>query len=284
MKKEKIMMRLSLDLETFQAHLKRLQRKDYDIHQLDVELLQEKTRDIYDQLFELANTLKKPLPFETVSIPEKETVINKEIKEDKAIVEEEPKAVKPEAAPVESISEPEQPIIEKPDAEPKNEMPLPPPEIIIEPKPEPIVQVEAPKPTPIVEVPKPIIPPAVQSPRMDIPEEKSKSTIDLFSDAAEATVSDQYTKHEEPSLAEKMQRANFTDLRQEIGINEKFLFINELFGGDLGRYNATIDDLNEQKTAAGINAYLIELKVSNQWQDENEAFQKLKTLLDRKLS
>ena len=72
------------------------------------------------------------------------------------------------------------------------------------------------------------------------------------------------------------------DLRQAIGINEKFLFINGLFNGDLGRYNKAIDEFNELSTKEGVNAHFLELKIHNQWSDDNEGVVKLKALLDRK--
>lgn len=72
------------------------------------------------------------------------------------------------------------------------------------------------------------------------------------------------------------------DLRQSIGINEKFLFINELFNGDMGRYNKAIDELNELKTLKGAEIFLLELKVQNQWDSELDAFLKLKDLTERK--
>ncbi len=277
MKKEKIMMSLGMDLETFQAHLKRFQRKGYELHQLDVELMLQKTRDIYDQLMDLELEMGDTA-VEEKAAPEQPKIIEKEV-----IAE--PKAVEPPVVKEAAIEVPKPEI-----TPPKEVIEAPIPEVVekAEVIPEPI-QKEVPPVKEVVEVtppPTPVAEVKEQSPppQEEAEEESPKNTIDLFSASAEATVSDQFNKPEEKSLAEKMQHAQVSDLRQEIGINEKFLFINELFGGDLGRYNKTIDELNELTTNAGIQAFLIELKVANQWQDDNEAYLKLKALLDRKLA
>jgi len=80
-----------------------------------------------------------------------------------------------------------------------------------------------------------------------------------------------------------MQKSQISNIREAIGINDKFLFINELFNGDLGRYNKIIDDINELPTKKGVETYLLELKIQFQWADDNEAFLKLRELIERKL-
>ena len=66
--------------------------------------------------------------------------------------------------------------------------------------------------------------------------------------------------------------------------NEKFLFINELFNGDMTRYNKILDEINEFTTSKGVETYILELKVQSQWGDDNEAYHKLKELCERKLN
>lgn len=45
-------------------------------------------------------------------------------------------------------------------------------------------------------------------------------------------------------LASRLQRQPITNLATAIGLNDKFLFINELFGGSSEAYNRAIDELN----------------------------------------
>ena len=251
MKKEKIILQLGVEIDTFKAHIQRLKKEDYTLHQLDVELLQQKTRQLYDMLFELENVVK---PQDIVS-PKPVTVKEKELKEEKKSIEpqrQKPTEEKPEKP--KSIAQPEETIIEKPAVEP----PQPPPE-------EPLTAPKEEKMQPSPE-------------QTDVP----KSNFDLFSESGTATIGDQFTGSDEQNLADKMQGGRVSDLRQSIGINEKFLFINELFNGDMGRYNKAVDELNELKTLQGAETFLLELKVQNQWENDLDAYLKLKDLTERK--
>ncbi len=87
---------------------------------------------------------------------------------------------------------------------------------------------------------------------------------------------------EDKSLAAKLQQNPIRDLKSVIGINDKFLFVNELFGGSMEKYNKSIDNLNDLKTLNGALIYLNELKIELQWNSSNEAYQKLKELVSRK--
>ena len=87
---------------------------------------------------------------------------------------------------------------------------------------------------------------------------------------------------EDHSLAAKLQQTPGRDLKSVIGINDKFLFVNELFGGSMEKYNKSIENLNDLKTLNGAMIYLNELKIELQWNSSNEAYQKLKDLISRK--
>ena len=87
---------------------------------------------------------------------------------------------------------------------------------------------------------------------------------------------------EDFTLADKLQQNPLHDLKSAIGINDKFLFVNELFGGSMEKYNKSIENLNDLKTLNGAMIYLNELKIELQWNSSNEAYQKLKELVSRK--
>ena len=84
------------------------------------------------------------------------------------------------------------------------------------------------------------------------------------------------------SLAAKFQQNPVRDLKSVIGINDKFLFVNELFGGSMEKYTKSIENLNDLKTLNGAMIYLNELKIELQWNSSNEAYKKLSDLISRK--
>ena len=72
------------------------------------------------------------------------------------------------------------------------------------------------------------------------------------------------------------------NLRSSIGINDKFLFVNELFGGSMEKYNRSIGNLDDVKTLNGALIYLNELRIELQWNSNNEAYKKLLEMVHHK--
>jgi hypothetical protein len=119
-----------------------------------------------------------------------------------------------------------------------------------------------------------------------------KSTVDLFS--AHSTVADKFKDEKksindklfgantDKSLAAKLQKNPIKDLKAAIGINEKFKFINELFEGNLQKYNDGITKLNAFKNSDDAIAFLSSLKSEFSWNENTEAFQELNDLVQRR--
>jgi hypothetical protein len=107
-------------------------------------------------------------------------------------------------------------------------------------------------------------------PHLDLPEEEPE------------TLGDKLQQEEDHSLAAKLQHGSLSDLRSAIGINDKFLLVNELFGGSMEKYNKSIDNLNDLKTLNGALVYMNELRIELQWNSSNEAYKKLLDLVHRK--
>ena len=81
-------------------------------------------------------------------------------------------------------------------------------------------------------------------------------------------------------VASKMQNKAITDLTKSIGINDKFLYTKELFGGNAELYKNTIKVLNE---FSDINDALIYVQENFHWDENNEAASQLLELVRRKL-
>ena len=276
MDKEKVIIRLSTQIDTLKAHINRLKRKGYKVHSLDVDMLRQKTIEFYEQVFELEELfedkketvdIKTPVKQQVKQVMPEDVEIIEDVAEDipieinnPEVVEENlTKEVEPTIIPekVELVNTQEAPIEDK----------IPEPEVV-----EVKDDIIEPEPT----IKEPEKEPAIKAPK--------QTTYDLFSGGADHNVVEKYTSSDEQSIAEKMQKAHISNIREAIGINEKFLFINELFNGDMGRYNKILDDINDLSTKQGVDTYLFELKIQFQWADDNEAYIRLKELMERKFS
>ena len=71
------------------------------------------------------------------------------------------------------------------------------------------------------------------------------------------------------------------ELRAAIGLNDKFLMIRDLFGGDAERYEATIDTLDEFDDLDECIIYIVE---NFRWNPDLEASKLLISLIERKLA
>lgn len=214
------------------------------------------------------------------------------VEEEKTVVEEEKPAVEEEKPVVE-----EKPIVEEESPAIEEESP-----IIEEEKPaveeEPVIEEENPKDRddfgfilnfePITTT-EPVQPLAssyspgdeieMSIPHMDIPQEDPSDN-----DYEIETIGDKLQQEQTRTLADKYEQAILTSLQHSIGINDKFLFVNELFNGSMEKYNRSIGNLDDLKTLNGALIYLNELRVELQWNSSNEAYKKLLELVHRKFN
>ena len=117
--------------------------------------------------------------------------------------------------------------------------------------------------------------------RFSFQKETSGSTFDLFGESE--IIADKLSSPDN-SVAARIEKSKIQDLRQAIGINDKFLLINELFEGNISYYNKAIDELNSFQSLNGAKTYLIELSVQHQWLVESAAVEKINLLVERKFN
>ncbi len=96
------------------------------------------------------------------------------------------------------------------------------------------------------------------------------------------TLGDKLESAADISLAARLQRKPVADLATAIGINDKFLLLNELFGGSMEKYNKSIRSLNNFSTLLGAKTYMSELQIEFQWDCESDAYKKLDDLVERR--
>jgi hypothetical protein len=85
-----------------------------------------------------------------------------------------------------------------------------------------------------------------------------------------------------PSLAAKLSRKPIKDLNEEIGLNQKFLFMNDLFGGENGLYKEAITTINNFSTHEQAIELLDQLKAQYNWDMESISVTKFIDLVERK--
>lgn len=103
------------------------------------------------------------------------------------------------------------------------------------------------------------------------------ATLDLFSTAPEPipikvelpSVAEEIKVVEEVKTQAEVTNSNLKDVRNFIGINEKFQFINELFHSSINEYNVAINQINSFEKESEIDYYLTKLKEVYKWDDEN---------------
>ncbi len=265
------------ELEGLLSQTQKLEKGPHSLHQIDKDLLLEKTRRLYEKMMALeeaeqAKTAKEQEPEIPVEkeasarpspadpFPETGIAKNGEMPESRPA----PAPPKPDTTAAKTVTgipeetaEPvaagqQAPVEEKPVAAPETEKKPEPPEKENEP------EASAPEP--------------------------AETTLDLFSTAPPETLGEALKPSEKPAIADTLQSSGIADLREAIGINDKFLFINELFNGDLERYNKVLDELNGFTGLSGAQTYLAELQVQYQWEENSPAYLKLSNLLERKFA
>lgn len=123
-----------------------------------------------------------------------------------------------------------------------------------------------------------------------------KSIIDLLGAYSQKTIGDHYAEadnslnkrisddQQDNSIGTRMQLNPISNIKEVIGLNEKFLFINELFSGNIQEYHDAIARLNDMENMQAAFDHLNELSVRYAWDAERstETIRKLATYVQRR--
>lgn len=146
------------------------------------------------------------------------------------------------------------------------------------------------KPAPAREEQKPVVEgfdPMAETPTLlhqKAPEKKAKKEINQVVSSDQPSLNDKL-KQPKTEVAHKLQDSPVKDLRRAIGINDRFVFLKELFNGDEVMYERSIKTINNfqvlQEAEFWINR---ELKLRLGWNDSKEAVQHFYQLVRRRFS
>ena len=112
--------------------------------------------------------------------------------------------------------------------------------------------------------------------KLDLNEPIVSSGQTSLIDAIAETTGEQAT-----SIADRVGSASIDDLQATIGLNQKFMFISQLFGGDNNRYQETIETLSNMSEKKEAMDLVRSLAVDDS-EDAQSALEQFKDLLERK--
>jgi hypothetical protein len=92
-------------------------------------------------------------------------------------------------------------------------------------------------------------------------------------------------KQSQTELADRFNEIPVKDLRQAIGINDKFQFIQELFRGDVDTYERSVKTINEMNSLQEAEYWIErELKIRQGWVDDNRTVRQFYNLVKKRFS
>lgn len=97
-----------------------------------------------------------------------------------------------------------------------------------------------------------------------------------------ASIAEKYASESKYTLAEKLKMTRINDLRSAIGINQKFLFMNDLFEGENTAFNDAIQRLNTCNNGDEAQSALNEYGQKYQWSNDSERVQQFTELIVRR--
>ena len=136
----------------------------------------------------------------------------------------------------------------------------------------------------------PEIPTLVHQPNYRAAEVKEELKEQVKKEVNETVTSQQTSLNEQlaearPELAQKLSEQPVKDLRKAIGINDRYVFINELFRGDEAMYERSIKTINNFSIFAEAEYWIQrELKIKLGWDDTMPAVAEFYALIKRRFS
>ena len=248
-------------------HIKRLMKNPGQLHEIDIDLMSGKLKEIYALVHELQSETSYEAVTEIEKMKPEKDVMNTETPSEVDIEEEIPVAEKKAEAVEEHEKETVPETVLSGEEEDKNIEEKP-----IETK---TATLSDPEVEPEIEVKK-----RPQEKEPAIPE--AKTTADLFS--VSASIADSFQEGKDKSIAANMIHQPVQDLKMAIGINDKFLFINELFGGSPSDYNEAIEKLNLADGLPEVENTLADFETQYKWDGHSEALNRLKQLIEKKFN
>jgi len=115
-------------------------------------------------------------------------------------------------------------------------------------------------------------------------EEVVEQVVEVVTETNEEAVDrNESLKQEDNSLADRLKKSPIPDLKSAIGLNQRFLFSNELFNGNMEAFNRTINEINHMESYEDAKRYLdVQLIPHYHWNPEGETVIEFQELIERR--
>lgn len=133
----------------------------------------------------------------------------------------------------------------------------------------------------------PEIPTLIHQPNYKEPEKpaEKKEVNEMVAPGTQLSINDQLNEQKTEIGHKLSEAAHIRDLKKAIGINDRFVFINELFRGDEAMYERSIKTINNFSIYPEAQYWIErELKIKLGWDNEKPAVQEFYALVKRRFS
>ncbi len=110
----------------------------------------------------------------------------------------------------------------------------------------------------------------------------SKPEVDAAKNADNVETNERFNQ-DDNSLADRLKKSPVTDLKAAIGLNQRFLFSNELFNGNMEAFNRAVNELNHLESLNDARRFLeIQLVPKYEWNTDSEVVVEFTELIERR--
>jgi hypothetical protein len=149
---------------------------------------------------------------------------------------------------------------------------------VIQPKTEPMVEqkpVQASFFEPVTEKKEATVNPSISS-------SQKTSIAEKYAAEQKTSIAEKFASEQKVTLADKLKMTRINDLRTAIGINQKFLFMNDLFEGENTVFNNAINRLNSCGNGDEAKTVLSEYSMKYGWTNDSERVIQFFELIERR--
>lgn len=116
----------------------------------------------------------------------------------------------------------------------------------------------------------------------EVDAESLEKEISDFKEFDGSDINEQYSQEEDNRLEGKYKNMNIEDILSSIGLNERYLYANDLFDGEMDIFKSEIQIINDFDSLSEAMEYWDNLKDKYNWELENTLVQALETLIERR--